>query len=87
MKKLMIMAFGLALLGAVQADDYQYYISGYPAEDARQSCTTEVSSVTTGTLGFKVEFDELEARFRDFCDAELDRFNSYPPTGCFIIVR
>lgn len=87
-----ILALGLAaaLFSApcARAEDYQFIISGYPAANARSEMASTASALVTGTLATPSSALGLEARYRTWLEALLGmKFNSFKPTGLFIMLR
>lgn len=55
---------------AVAADPYQFFVSGYPAENNRSSKESAAVALASGTLSAATVASSFDARFRSLCESQ-----------------
>ena len=60
----------LPFVQAVAADSYQFFVSGYPAENNRSSKESAAVALASGTLSMASSALSLDARFRTMCESQ-----------------
>lgn len=69
------------------AADYQFIVSGYPAENPRSALASTGTAVATSTLSAGSTAQPLEARFRSWFSSVIEKINTFPPTGLLLFFR
>lgn len=69
------------------ADDYSYYVSGYPAENPSSSMPSPGIDLETSTRTCSLVADELEARYRTWLESPGINLKTTPRLGMCILVK
>lgn len=69
------------------AADYQFIVSGYPAENPKSALASTGTAVATSMQSAGSAAQPLEARFRSWFSAVIEKINTFPPTGFLLILR
>ena len=67
--------------------DYQFIVSGYPAENPKSALASTGTAVATSMQSAGSAAQPLEARFRSWFSAVIEKINTFPPTGFLLILR
>ena len=69
------------------AADYQFIVSGYPAENPKSALASTGTAVATSMQSAGSAAQPLEARFRSWFSAVIEKINTFPPTGFLLFFR
>ena len=72
---------------AGSAEPYSLFVDGWPAENQKSESASPGCDLATATVASASGANALEARSRTSAVAAGTSLKSFPPEGCFIIVR
>ena len=92
MKSIGVIAFASILLviglsDVWAAEDYSYYVSGYPAENPSQSKASVGIALETAMCAKGSAATSLEARFRSILESIGIRLNTFEAKGMMLIFK
>lgn len=68
-------------------EPYSLFVDGWPAENPKSESASPGCDIATATVASASVANALEARSRTSAVAAGTSLKSFPPGGCFIIVR